>query len=327
MYKTGHSNAAVDAIGAALNFMASAAPAAAVARSQCASFTPAAAPTSYSGTAGVNELAAALGISSPGLEQELASASQIGSAGDVAGEALKTWAAALDARLAPLVYLIGNKLSAIDIAVAVQIKLRLFPSGPADKSVAACITPSHVRFFNHIYAIVGRASGSAVFASELKHPGGAKSTVPVWPDAAHAASASVVKADSSVAAAAIAPASSEKKEKAVASAASGGAAAPPAGEKKEKPAKAEKPKEPEPPKSKGNDASSLDIRVGAVCTCSNHPEADKLCAEPIFVSPRLSLTHRTGSCSQSIRAMHSRALCCQVCVVFLNLRHSPEGAV
>ena len=85
----------------------------------------------------MNDLAAALGLSSSELAQEVANAALIGNAGDVSGDALKSWASALDARLTPLVYLVDNKLSAVDIAVAVQIKLRLFPSGAADKSLAA----------------------------------------------------------------------------------------------------------------------------------------------------------------------------------------------
>jgi hypothetical protein len=278
MYKTGQANAAVDAIGSVLDFMTSAVPAAAVARSQCAAFKTASASSSYCGAAGVNDLAAALGMSSSELAGEVASAALIGSAGDVAGDALKSWASALDARITPLVYMVDNKLSAIDIAVAVQIKLRLFPTGSADKSLAAMVSPSHVRFFNNIYAIVGRGSGSSVFASELKHPGGVKATVPVWPDVSSPAASAVAKAEQSkpVTVAVAAP-SSEKTEKiSTAAAASGGAAAPPPGDKKEKPAKSEKPKEPEPSKSKGNDASSLDIRVGTVSSCSNHPEADKL---------------------------------------------------
>ena len=274
MYKPGSANAAVDAIGSVLNFMSGGSPAAAVARSQCASFKNAVGNSSYSGAAGVNDLAAALGLSSSELAQEVANAALIGTAGDVSGDSLKSWASALDARLTPLVYLVDNKLSAVDIAVAVQIKLRLFPSGAADKSLAAIISPSHVRFFNNIYAIVGRNSGSPLFSSEVKHPGGVKATPPVWPDVSVSAPSSVLKVEQPKQAAAAAP-PAEKKEKPVVNSAPG-ADAPPAGEKKEKPAKAEKPKEPEAPKSKGNDASALDIRVGVVCTCVNHPEADKL---------------------------------------------------
>jgi glutathione S-transferase len=276
MYKPGSANAAVDAIGSVLNFMSGGSPAAAVARSQCASFKNAVGSnsTTYSGAAGVNDMAAALGLSSSELAQEVANAALIGTAGDVSGDSLKSWASALDARLTPLVYLVDNKLSAVDIAVAVQIKLRLFPSGTADKSLAAIISPSHVRFFNNIYAIVGRNSGSPLFSSEAKHPGGVKATLPVWPDVSVSAPSSVLKVEQPKQAAAAAP-PAEKKEKPVANSAPG-ADAPPAGEKKEKPAKAEKPKEPEAPKSKGNDASALDIRVGVVCTCVNHPEADKL---------------------------------------------------
>jgi len=292
MYKTGQANAAVDAIGAALAFIASPAPAAAVARSQCAAFTaPPPSPPSFAGAAGVNDLAAALGLSTPQLAQEVESAASIGGAGDLKGDAVKAWAAALDARLTPVVYLDGNKLSAVDIAVAVQIKLRLFPSGAADKALAACITASHVRFFNNIYAIAGRGSGGAVFASELKHPGGLKATAAVWPDvspsapAPASASAAKVEPPKPAAAAAAAPAKPAAAAAAPASAAAAPAAsAPPSAEKKEKAAKADKPKEPEPPKSKGNDASSLDMRVGCVTSCTNHPEADKLCvrARPSF---------------------------------------------
>jgi hypothetical protein len=275
MYKPGSANAAVDAIGSVLSFMATGSPAAAVARSQCASFKNEVGNSSYSGVVGVNDLAAALGLSSTELAQELANAALIGSAGDISGDALKSWASALDARLTPLVYLVGNKLSAVDIAVAVQIKLRLFPSSASDKTLSAIIAPSHVRFFNNIYAIVGRNSGSPIFASELKHAGGIKAAPPVWPDISVSASSAVLKVDQPKQAAAAAP-SAEKKEKPVANSSAIAADAPPAGEKKEKQAKTEKPKEPEAPKSKGSDASALDIRVGLVSTCVNHPEADKL---------------------------------------------------
>jgi tRNA-binding EMAP/Myf-like protein len=281
MYKTGQSNPAIDAIGAVLNFISSDSPAAAVARSQCASFKKADTNVSHSGAAGVTDLAAALGLSSPEFVQEVANSALIGNSGDVSGEALRSWASALDARLAPLVYIVNNKLSAVDIAVAVQIKLRLFPSGTADKSLAGMISPSHVRFFNNIFAIVGRGSGSSVFASELKHPGGIKATLPTWPESTSSLAA-VHKAGPSKPAgvasteASVPTATAEKKEKAAAPAASAASPAAALTEKKEKAAKAEKPKEPEPPKSKGNDASALDIRVGVVCTCTNHPEADKL---------------------------------------------------
>jgi glutathione S-transferase len=296
MYKPGHVSAAVDAIGSVLNFIASDAPAAAVARSQCAAFKKPEGNASYSGAAGVNDLAAALGLSSPDLSQEVASAALIGNSGDVTGETLKAWAAALDARLTPLVYLVNNKLSAVDIAVAVQIKMRLFPSGSADKALAGIVAPSHVRFFNNIYAIAGRGSGSSAFASELKHPGGVKVTAPTWPDVASpvaVVSKAVPSKPSEVPAAAT---SADKKEKPTAA---GGAAAPSAApaaavpaEKKEKAVKSDKPKEPEAPKSKGNDASALDIRVGVVCACSNHPEADKLCA-----AARQEKKAFTASCS------------------------------
>lgn len=211
MYKPGSANAAVDAIGSVLNFMSSGSPAAAVARSQCASFKNAVGNSSYSGAAGVNDMAAALGLSSAELAQEVANAALIGNAGDVSGDALKSWASALDARLTPLVYLVDNKLSAADIAVAVQIKLRLFPSGAADKSLAAIISPSHVRFFNNIYAIVGRNSGSPLFSSEVKHPGGVKATPPVWPDVSVSASSTVLKVEQPKQAAAAAPPLKRKK--------------------------------------------------------------------------------------------------------------------
>lgn len=295
MYKTGQASPAVDAIGTVLNFISSDSPAAAVARSQCSQFKKCDGPSSYSGAAGVNDYAAALGISSPEFIQEMAVCALIDDSGNVRGEELKAWAAALDSRLTPLVYLVNNKLSAVDIAVAVQIKLRLFPSGTADKALGGMITPSHVRFFNNIYAIVGRGSGSPVFASELKHPGGIKVAAPTWPDGVSSVSKAAsskpnvaVPADSSAA-----PTSAEKKEKPTAP------AAPPAApaEKKEKASKAEKPKEPEPPKSKGNDASALDIRVGVVCTCTNHPEADKLCVLPkaVFPIPHVLLITGAGT--------------------------------
>jgi glutathione S-transferase len=316
MYKTGQANAAVDAIGSALAFMASSTPAAAVARSQCAAFkTPTGSP-SFAGTTGVIDLAAALGVSSPELAQEIASAGTIGSAGDLNAEALKTWAAALDARLTPVVYLLGNKLSAVDVAVAVQIKLRLFPSGAADKALAALVTPAHVRFFNNIYAIVGRGSGVSAFASELKHPGGIKATAPVWPDvspsapaAAPAAAPKVEQPKHAAAAAASATAAASTP------AASAPAPAPPSGEKKEKAAKADKPKEPEPVKSKGNDASSLDIRVGVVCTCTNHPEADKLYARASLLQC-FSVTICACTCSLLTQATPSLVLYCLVFAVY-----------
>ena len=279
MFTTGQSGVAVDAIGAALSFMCSNCSAAAKARSQCASFKIPEAGACYTGLAGVLSLAAAVGLHSPELERHVSDAELCGAAGDLKDAALEKWAADLDERLAAVVYVIDNKLSAVDIALAVQIKLRLFSTGACDKSITRLISPSHVRFFNNIQAVVGQASGSTVFASELKHPGGVKVTPPSWPDlASHTtvtAQAERASHASASPAAASAVSTADTRGKPVAKTASAVPVAS-SSEKKEKAEKVEKPKEPEPSKSKGNDASALDIRVGVVRACANHPEADKL---------------------------------------------------